>query len=133
MKLGQKKLTPELAGLIVRILADAEATFAPIRHNEIDAHAAAAILELRQQYATAGVPAVGGGAAAARLSHSRLLMQARFAGLLELSGTNTAGRWAKLTPRGESTARAICALPTIQTSFALLSAIESAARLGTND
>ncbi|MAT71181.1 MAG: hypothetical protein CMJ58_16845 [Planctomycetaceae bacterium] len=112
MKLIEKQL-------VVRVLAETDVLWTPLRFNDVGAEAAAAIVERRSQFRERGLLLAIGGAQADRQQARRVILKLEADGLLCLRGRGKK-RSVCLTRRGDDFARSFCPTLRIDESWHLL-------------
>jgi len=107
--------------ILVRILAQTDGLFWPMRGPDWRARAGGIVLVRQRDYAAKGICWSSGGAGADRISAMRLLDDLEVNGLIRVyRSRGRAGVFVRLTDRAEHETRALSDLPTVQDSHALL-------------
>jgi hypothetical protein len=102
--------------LLIRIAAATDGIFRPQRSADWAAPGPSNIYEARRRFPVAGVALPGGGSGAERVAAHQRLADLREAGLVTLYG----GGRCRLTETGDHLARALCGLPGVVDSHAMM-------------
>lgn len=108
--------------LLIGLLARGDALYVPHRHTPSNQRAARALDENRQEFHAHGLPMIGGGSAAERQDHSRMLSRLRQSGLVVVSG-HIRPR-VRLTTATDDKLRALTACPTVHSAWPLLKLVK---------